>query len=97
MKRRWQHRFDEEHQYEEHVEFRDFPRKGLTKSRWQTIMGYVRRYNYNGRYPYGMSERGYAYTCGHEWDCCGCLIRTRISIRIQKDSITLIRCSDYNY
>lgn len=46
----------------------------LTQKRYDVIRKYMKQYNERFRTPYGRSERGYPYTCGHDHDCCGCLI-----------------------
>jgi hypothetical protein len=44
----------------------------LTPKRYEIVKRYVRTFNRDNQFPYGVSPSGYAYTCGHEHDCCGC-------------------------
>jgi HD superfamily phosphohydrolase YqeK len=45
----------------------------FTKHRRKVLEKSVRLFNNNRSHPYGTSPNGYAYTCGCEHDCCGCL------------------------
>jgi len=69
----------------------------ITKKRYQIIVAYCKRYNNRNAAPYGVSPNGYAYNCGHDWDCCGCLITSRINMSAAKDEILLVLQSNYNY
>jgi hypothetical protein len=44
----------------------------ITKKRYKIIMAYARKLTDTA--PYGYSPNGYRYSCGHEYDCCGCLV-----------------------
>lgn len=44
-----------------------------SKLAFKRVMSEIRK-EYPKRWNrYGTSANGYAYSCGHEWDCCGCL------------------------
>lgn len=60
--------------YDHHEQTRTITGR-ITKKRYEIIRRYMKHYNERFRAPYGRSERGYPYTCGHDHDCCGCLCR----------------------
>lgn len=45
----------------------------LTRKRYELISKAVRKWNNEHSAPYGRSQNGYAYNCGCEYDCCGCM------------------------
>jgi hypothetical protein len=49
------------------------------------------------QYPYGISPNGYAYNCGCEHDCCGCLSGERIKAEFTKDKIVITHSQSFNY
>jgi hypothetical protein len=75
----------------------------LTKNRYKTIKSAVRRFNKQNEAPYGYSRNGYAYTCGCEHDCCGCIHSIRMGMYFDKVpnsqmyTITLKLTQSYNY
>jgi len=69
----------------------------MTKSRYKIIHRYVRIHNYHLQAPYGRSKNGYAYRCGHEWDCCGCPCGGGMHMKLKNGVITLTRYQSYNY
>jgi hypothetical protein len=73
----------------------------LTQKRYEILRRYVRKYNRDNSALYGVSPNGYAYTCGCERDCCGCLTRTRMDVDFQNFGryaiITLFVSESYNY
>jgi len=56
----------------------------LTPNRYKTLTKFVKKWNYNHKAPYGISENGYAYNCGCEHDCCGCLCGESMQITFDK-------------
>jgi hypothetical protein len=69
----------------------------ITKKRFEIIKRYVKTYNHAMSAPYGISPNGYAYTCGCEYDCCGCLISTSVTMSAAKNEILLVLQSNFNY
>lgn len=74
----------------------------LTKNRYKILMRIVKNYNHNNSTPYGISPNGYAYRCGCEHDCCGCLYSTKMSIDFNQQTyplfkVTISVVSSYNY
>jgi hypothetical protein len=69
----------------------------ITKKRFEIIKRFVKTYNHAMSAPYGVSPNGYAYRCGHDWDCCGCLTSTSITMSAAKNEILLVLQSNYNY
>ena len=69
----------------------------ITKRRFQTVLRYARLINYHLSAPYGISPRGYAYSCGCSHDCCGCLCSARLSMSYCGDEILLVLQLNYNY
>lgn len=53
----------------------------LTPARLQAILAVVEALDNPA--PYGVSANGYPFRCGHQWDCCGCLINARASVTIE--------------
>ena len=52
----------------------------ITPKRYKLLRKIIRTWNHNHNAPYGYSQNGYAYNCGCEHDCCGCLIGERMSL-----------------
>ena len=77
--------------------YREIDAKKLTKERYQLIKRYVKRHNRQWFAPYGTSRQGYPYTCGHEWDCCGCIIRNRMTIEFISGKLVIHHFISYNY
>jgi len=69
----------------------------ITRKRYKLIKRFVRKYNIDNRYPYGVSEKGYAYRCGCEHDCCGHLVRTEMFATFGNNKTTIELISNYNY
>ncbi len=69
----------------------------ITKKRLQKVSKLVNGLNLYLQAPYGVSERGYAYACGCDWDCCGCLVGGYINMSYSKDEIWLLLTLNYNY
>lgn len=75
----------------------------LTKKRYQLILNFVKRFNHNHSAPYGRSEAGYAYRCGCEHDCCGCLTSEYIDIELKRlhktefFTVSLKHVQSFNY
>lgn len=69
----------------------------ITEKRWNGVLEYTRRFNENWDAPYGISPRGYAYTCGCEHDCCGHLITRRMGAECGDKRITIWLVETYNY
>ena len=74
----------------------------LTPLRFILLTKGVKKWNYNHKYPYGISPNGYAYRCGCEHDCCGCLVGQNMSFhfnKIENDlySIIIRYSVNYNY
>lgn len=53
----------------------------LTRRRYNLLRRIAR--NFIDRAPYGRSPAGYPYRCGHDHDCCGCIIGTFGGLTIQ--------------
>ena len=47
----------------------------FTPKRRAIAQAYIDGLNEDMKAPYGISPNGYAYRCGCERDCCGCLVR----------------------
>jgi len=69
----------------------------ITPKRYNLIKRYVRKYNTDNLYPYGKSRNGYAYRCGCEHDCCGCLVRTQMFTRFYHNRVIIELVHSYNY
>lgn len=69
----------------------------LTQKRIDIIQSFVEKANDYMQYPYGMSPNGYAYNCGCEHDCCGCLSGERIKAEFTKDKIVITHSQSFNY
>lgn len=70
----------------------------FTKRRRKILEKSVRRFNHNRSHPYGTSPNGYAYTCGCEHDCCGCLSREYAMLSIDHHrflKITIIQTFNF--
>jgi hypothetical protein len=65
----------------------------LTPLRYEVLSKAVRRFNYRHDAPYGISPDGYAYRCGHEHDCCGCLISESMSVEFNTITDNLVEAS----
>jgi hypothetical protein len=69
----------------------------ITPKRWAIVRNYVKRYNHENKYPYGVSRNGYAYRCGCSHDCCGCLVRTSMDIIPNAQTISIRLYQSFNY
>jgi len=74
----------------------------MTKKRYKRMMRGIRAYNYAGEAPHGRSESGYRYSCGHDYDCCGCVSSYGISLEIVKAyghtyRLTFTKYVSFNY
>jgi hypothetical protein len=71
----------------------------ITHERWQRVLEYTQRYNQENAAPYGISERGSAYTCGCSHDCCGCLVRTHMIAQSEphNNRIVVAIIDSFNY
>ena len=56
----------------------------ITPARAQVIARHFDAINADLSAPYGVSPNGYAYTCGCEHDCCGCLVRQKYTVVFQQ-------------
>ncbi len=68
----------------------------MTIKRYEIIRNFVKKYNREWRYRYGISPNGYAYGCGCEHDCCGCP-SSSMNISFNQGNILLTRKITYNY
>jgi len=69
----------------------------LTKRRYEILSKFIRQKNNSFKYPYGTSPNGYAYNCGCEHDCCGCLSGEHIKAEFTKDKIVITHSQSFNY
>ena len=71
----------------------------LSKERYKRMMRILRIHNKGCEFRYGASQDGYAYRCGCEHDCCGCISQSAYSIKFLKDvkRIKLVYFECYNY
>lgn len=73
----------------------------LTPKRYKVLNRYARSFNRANSALYGVSPRGYAYTCGCEHDCCGCMISTSMQVDVKTlgkyASVTLSVHESFNY
>jgi hypothetical protein len=75
----------------------------LTPKRYKCLTKYVRAFNRKVAFPYGISPNGYAYSCGCEHDCCGCLCSERMEIEFKKEfnsenfKVILTHSQSFNY
>jgi len=76
---------------------RVFDASHLTKKRYEIIRRYVKRHNREWHAPYGISPNGYAYRCGCEHDCCGCIIRNRMTIEVNSNKVIIFHSVSRNY
>jgi len=56
----------------------------FNKKRRKLIEQIARHFTYKWSAPYGRSNNGYALTCGHIHDCCGCLTRKGMDVEFKK-------------
>lgn len=63
------------------VSLREFTGR-LTPKRHKIISSYARKLT--NKAPYGYSTSGYAYRCGCEHDCCGCLTSEHGAVVFEK-------------
>ena len=69
----------------------------LTPLRYNILSKAVRKFNYCHDAPYGISPNGYAYRCGCEHDCCGCLISESMTIEFKTISDNIVQASFIHY
>lgn len=71
----------------------------LTKKRYLRIKRYAKAHTNTA--PYGRSESGHAYRCGHDYDCCGCLCSERMYVDYKPHwkghKVTLTFVQSFNY
>jgi hypothetical protein len=74
-------------------------RKRMNKSRYKRMMHLARYLNYHCEFRYGMSRNGYAYRCGCEHDCCGCISQSgyRLTFLENPNRIQVVYFEAYNY
>jgi len=76
---------------------RVFDASRMTLARLDVIRGYVSRHNREWHAPYGVSPNGYPYNCGCEHDCCGCIIRNRMTIEYASKQVIIFHSVSRNY
>jgi hypothetical protein len=69
----------------------------MTIKRYEVIRNFVKKYNREWRYPYGISPNGYAYNCGCSHDCCGHISSSRMSISFNEGNVLIKKTISYNY
>lgn len=69
----------------------------MTEARRERLDLIARLYTESHSAPYGVSPNGYAYTCGHEWDCCGCLIHDFMEVEHTESGSTIKIIQTFNY
>jgi hypothetical protein len=73
----------------------------ITRARRKAIEHSVRKFNRTWEAPYGYSHNGYAYRCGCEHDCCGCLVHKGMAVefrKLGKNHIAVLSIHEnYNY
>ena len=73
----------------------------FTKKRRKFIEQIVREFNRKWDAPYGYSPNGYAYRCGCDHDCCGCLVNKGMYVkfhRLGNNHVAVLSISEsYNY
>jgi hypothetical protein len=73
----------------------------FTKKRRKLIEKVVRKFNRKWDAPYGYSPNGYAYRCGCDHDCCGCLVNKGMYVkfhRLGNNHVAVLSISEsYNY
>jgi HD superfamily phosphohydrolase YqeK len=73
----------------------------ITKARRKQIEHAARVFNREWAAPYGISPNGYAYNCGCEHDCCGCLTGKGASVSYERwgknDCAIITIWTSYNY
>jgi len=74
----------------------------LTPKRYKLISKAVRIWNNEHAAPYGRSQNGYAYRCGCEHDCCGCMTGESldldlITIGVNRVQIKITYTIGFNY
>lgn len=69
----------------------------MTEARRNIVDTFVKRYNQDNSAPYGVSPNGYPYTCGHEWDCCGCMIDNYMTVVYENDKTVLRIIQSFNF
>ncbi len=69
----------------------------MTEERRERLDLIARLYTESHEAPYGVSPNGYAYTCGHEWDCCGCLVHDFMDVEHTEGGSTIKIIQTFNY
>ena len=70
----------------------------LTDGRRNRIDKIARLYTESHSAPYGVSPiYGYAYRCGCEHDCCGCIIHDFMEVENYSDKVIVKIIKTYNY
>jgi len=93
---------DNSSDYDRSITVRSFYGR-MTDKRREIITNYVEQFNESHSAPYGVSPNGYAYRCGCEHDCCGCLSRDYMDIELKPlfntglYDIKLTRTQTFNY
>jgi hypothetical protein len=69
----------------------------VTAERKERIQAFVDSFNESHIAPYGYSPNGYLYGCGHEHDCCGCLVREYLTAEFTTFRIKITHHKTFNY
>lgn len=69
----------------------------VTAKRKEKVQAFVDKFNESHMAPYGYSLRGYPYSCGHEYDCCGCLVREYLKAEYSTYRIKITHYKTFNY
>ena len=67
----------------------------MTKARWKKLTRFARIFS--NTHIYGTSPNGYAYRCGHEHDCCGCLCGQSMNVDYKHNQVKIFLSLSYNY
>jgi len=67
----------------------------MTKARWKKLDAFARKFNHT--HIYGTSPNGYAYRCGCEHDCCGCLCGQYMHVSYKQNQVKIDLQLSYNY
>lgn len=69
----------------------------VTAKRKEKVQAFVDSFNESHRAPYGYSPNGYPYKCGHEHDCCGCLVGEYLTANITASRIKITHSKIFNF
>lgn len=76
---------DDEMEMDYRVYYRTFSGR-MTKKRYQLIRRICRFYS-----------RSFRYSCGHDWDCCGCLCGHSMTFTYKHNQVKIRISYSYNY